>query len=347
MSDTPGPEPRPVPNDDQIERAMRRVWFPIARSADLAEPMETMLLDEPLVVWRTADGRAVVQSAVCPHRGAALALGTVDGDGIACGYHGWRFRAEDGRCTLVPALGPEVAQQVAFPSRAVLPTFHVEERHGLVWACLESPLLGVPTPPEITKIGFTFDWVEPVTVECGIRAATENFRDVAHFAFVHRGTMGDLDPTVETLDIRRDGLEIWMDRDYVAPGGSAAAYGASFGDQGRIHFGYHAILPTFVFITLDHGPVGHRCVMQVARPISRDRCVVYLGAGIAPDYRGGSVPEVVAMEGAVLAEDVPFLNRLRPREAPLDGAGQANTASDRYTLEYRLAFADLVREAIS
>jgi phenylpropionate dioxygenase-like ring-hydroxylating dioxygenase large terminal subunit len=339
------PEPKTdAPPDAVVARALRRAWFPVARAVDLVAPLRRVLLDEPLVVYRAADGRPVVQSDVCPHRGASMTLGEVAGDGIACAYHGWQFRADDGRCVAIPALGEAPAGKATFPSRAVLPTYRAEERHGLIWACLDEPLLDVPGPPG-PEGRWQYDWCEPVTVNAGIRTATENFRDVAHFAFVHRGTMGELDPYVAPLAVRRDGIEVWMSRDFVAPGGSASAYGASFGEQGAIEFRYHATAPVFVFIELDHGPVGHRLVMNVASPISRDRCTIYLGAGIASDYRGGTVEDVVAMEAQVLAEDVPILDSIRPPEAPLDGEGQWNTASDRYTIEYRRAFLEFVRRA--
>jgi phenylpropionate dioxygenase-like ring-hydroxylating dioxygenase large terminal subunit len=247
---------------------------------------------------------------------------------------------------VVPALGAEVNERVAVPSRAVVRTHRSAERHGLIWTCLDEPALGIPSPAEFDD-RWRYDWCEPVTVDAGIRAATENFRDVAHFAFVHRGTMGELDPYVESLDVRSDGIEVWLDRDYHASGGSASAYGEDFGGQGSIHFRYHAIAPSFVFIELDHGPVGHRLVMNVSSPISRDRCTIYLGAGIGPDWTGGTVADVVAMESAVLAEDVPILDTIDPREAPLDGAGEWHTASDRYTLEYRKAFIRFVEVALA
>lgn len=334
-----------TPSDETVERALRRAWFPVARAKDVVTPLRRTLLDQPLVVYRGGDGRPVVQADRCPHRGASLSLGRVVGDRIECPYHGWQFRGVDGTCAAVPALGSDVNERVGVPSKAVLPTFHSAEHRGLIWACLEEPAVELPSPPEFDD-RWRYDWCEPVTVAAGIRNATENFRDVAHFAFVHRGTMGELDPYVEPLAVRRDGTEVWLDRDYRSPGGSAPAYGEGFGDQGRIHFRYHAIAPTFVFIELDHGPVGHRLVMNVASPVSRDRCTIYLGAGIGPDWTGGTVEDVVAMEASVLAEDVPILDTIDPPEAPLDGAGQANTASDRYTLEYRKAFIEFVEHAL-
>lgn len=48
-----------------------------------------------LVVWRTAQGAAVVTNARCPHAFAHLAaVGEVDGDELVCTVHCWRFDAD-------------------------------------------------------------------------------------------------------------------------------------------------------------------------------------------------------------------------------------------------------------
>ena len=79
-------------------RAFARAWFPVAREVDLGSPVLATLLGARLVVFRTASGETVVLRNRCPHRGGALNLGQVVGDGIQCPYHGWRFGA-DGSCT--------------------------------------------------------------------------------------------------------------------------------------------------------------------------------------------------------------------------------------------------------
>lgn len=40
--------------------------------------------------------RAILNS--CPHAGAALAEGHVDGDQVSCPWHGWRFDLSTGAC---------------------------------------------------------------------------------------------------------------------------------------------------------------------------------------------------------------------------------------------------------
>ncbi len=41
---------------------------------------------------------------LCPHRGAALSLGKLHGDRVACPFHGFEFDPT-GRCTVIPANG--------------------------------------------------------------------------------------------------------------------------------------------------------------------------------------------------------------------------------------------------
>ncbi len=61
-----------------------QMWHPLSRDDDLAEaPLAVTLLGQPLVLWRDASGQPVLMKDQCPHRGAQLSLGRVQGDG--CG----------------------------------------------------------------------------------------------------------------------------------------------------------------------------------------------------------------------------------------------------------------------
>lgn len=58
---------------------------------------------EQVAVFRGQDGKAYVVDAYCPHLGANLAVGgQVVGSCIECPFHGWQFRANDGKCVRVP-----------------------------------------------------------------------------------------------------------------------------------------------------------------------------------------------------------------------------------------------------
>ena len=46
-------------------------------------------------------GRYYALSNFCPHLTGNLGEGTLDGDGLVCPEHGWRFKLATGRCTNV------------------------------------------------------------------------------------------------------------------------------------------------------------------------------------------------------------------------------------------------------
>ena len=88
-----------VTKRELAEAAMRRSWFPVARSCDLDTPQPATLLGVKLVVYRDKQGRVAVQSRRCPHRGGDLSRGEVHASSIACPYHGWEFASDGGACS--------------------------------------------------------------------------------------------------------------------------------------------------------------------------------------------------------------------------------------------------------
>lgn len=327
-----------LPSDDQIAAALRRAWFPVARSADLDTPQRAVLLERRLVVYRTASGRAVVAARHCPHRGADLSLGHVDGESLVCLYHGWEWDGADGRCRHIPSLDAGAG----IPPRARIDVYRSEERYGLVWCCLEEPAVPLPAPAELDGLEWSHGAGEPIPQRAGIRAATENFRDVAHFPFVHRTSMGHVPHVIEPLQVRREGIDVWLDRTYQAAGGTAEEIWHSGQD-----WTYHAIAPAFVCLVMRTPGGGTRILLNMPSPVSATECVIYWVEGITPDFTALSLEGCLASEAEVYAEDRPILDTLDPPEAPLDPRMQVHTPADRYILQYRQAFAEFVRRAAS
>ncbi len=81
-------------------------WYPAARSTELRPQKLTkaLLLEVPLVLGRTAEGKAFAMRDACPHRGMPLSYGRLDGEMVECRYHGWRFDACSGQCVEIPSL---------------------------------------------------------------------------------------------------------------------------------------------------------------------------------------------------------------------------------------------------
>jgi len=58
---------------------------------------------ENFAVFRTRAGVVHILDAYCPHLGANMAVGgAVRGDCLECPFHLWRFKGEDGKCSVIP-----------------------------------------------------------------------------------------------------------------------------------------------------------------------------------------------------------------------------------------------------
>lgn len=321
---------------------LNRTWFPVARLADLGSGVARgNILGVELVVYRVAD-RITVAGAFCPHRGVALHLGGVEPQGLRCPYHGWLFAPGDGRCTKVPSL-PAGSP----PPRTSLEVYPVDVAYGLVWSCLGEPLLPRPRLP--AEVGD--DWVvaagDPFRVRCGMRQLTENFRDKAHFPFVHAESMGTVSKVVEPYRVDRAGWQLrWSAT--VGPEFAGAA-GPAGNDTYRLD--YHLTLPMFASIRVTAPTGGRRFVAQLATPVSADGDEVtqFWLAGLDPVSvaEGAGIEDALAYERQIFVEDHPIVENQQPREAPLDLHGQAHTAADRLSIVYRRTYRELLDLAAS
>jgi len=113
---------------------LRRYWQPAALSEELAgkRPVRPVrLLGQDLVLFRDENGRLGLIDRDCPHRGADLAYGRLEGGGIRCLFHGWVFDV-DGKCLETPAepAGSRLCDRVSTTS------YPVVERSGIIFAYL-------------------------------------------------------------------------------------------------------------------------------------------------------------------------------------------------------------------
>ncbi len=324
---------------DEILLALRRCWFPVARAQDLDRPVEATLLGERLVVFRTEEGEPRVLHRRCIHRGANLAKGEVNGDLLTCAYHGWSFDGATGECRYVPSL---LGSDKRIPSTARVRSYPAHEQWGHVWTVLDEPLSPPPDPPEFHELALG-EWVAGPTIHStiGLAATTENFRDVAHFPFVHRGTMGQVPHGVEALDVRRDGTQVWMTRRV------EARPGAPWSNDGDSWMRYHTFAPGVSIILYDYDDIGKRVLVGCPSPIGYGECMIFWGVANDESFTGMTVQEAMEAEHAVYLEDIPVVCDLDPREVPFDGeVADVSVPADLYTLAYRKAFLEFVRAAL-
>jgi phenylpropionate dioxygenase-like ring-hydroxylating dioxygenase large terminal subunit len=327
-----------VPTSEDIALALRHCWQPVARLEDLERgPQRAVLLGEALAVFLTESGEPAVVADRCAHRGASLSMGKVAGESIQCPYHGWEWAGEDGACTRIPSL-PDQSQ---IPARARVAAFPVRRQWGLVWTVLEQPLGEPPDPPWFDAETWTWGHGTPYELPVGLGVMIENFRDVAHFAFVHDTTLGPVPKVVEPLQVERDGIEVTLRRE-MQFGAKAAKFWSSAGEA---H--YYVIAPNFIsFRMFIDG--GERCLLHAARAISATESAHYwIEGGLAEGFDDAALAEAIEYEWRVYCEDLPIISAVEPRELSLDPSSDTSTLADRFTLAYRPAFAEFVERALS
>jgi len=196
--------------------ALKDYWYVACLSQELGRtrPLARTIFGVPLALFRDEHGRPVAVLDRCLHRNAALSAGAVIGGKLACAYHGWVYDHQ-GRCVEIPSLGPRQvggapsgAGGIGSPSQAgCLPRWPTEERDGLVFV-LPSGARAARRPPFATPHHGEPGWIVYYMVTRfpnGVTNLVENFMDVPHTAFVHRGwfrTRGDraIPATVRSSD---------------------------------------------------------------------------------------------------------------------------------------------------
>lgn len=156
-------------------------WYTVATSDEVkaGQVLPVKYFGEELILYRTESGEAHLIGAYCPHMGAHLAKGTVQGEDIQCPFHGFKF-GSDGRC--VHAYGKSI------PRKAKLDTWPIREHNGYVFAWYHpdrvQPEWDVPVLPGPEQ-GWTTFRTRAIEVSSHPQETSENSVDVGHFKLLH------------------------------------------------------------------------------------------------------------------------------------------------------------------
>ncbi len=127
---------------------MASPWWKVALSEEVtaAKPFAVDVGDQPVVLWRDAQGIARALEDRCPHRRAPLSRGCIRDNGwIQCGYHGWSYDGESGRLKDIPNMKDEQK----FPPVYKAAAFAVSESGGFVSVNLDQKTtLAQPVVPQ-------------------------------------------------------------------------------------------------------------------------------------------------------------------------------------------------------
>lgn len=136
-----------------------------------------------LVAFLGTDDQLHVLNAWCPHMGADLAIGRVEGNTVVCRFHGWGF-AGDGACTNIPYSKtiPPKARVRSWPTLEVnqlLFVWNDPEGH------LPAPELAIPQLPQVGAADWSGWSMSRWVINNNCRELVDNLADLGHFGPVH------------------------------------------------------------------------------------------------------------------------------------------------------------------
>ncbi len=180
---------------------MRNCWYVAGWSKDYRNALKAQkLLGESIVFYRQKDGAPVALENACPHRKLPLSDGKLRGDVVECGYHGLTFDCS-GACVDAPT------QRGNIPKRAVVKSYPVEDRYGLLWIWMGDPVLANPN-----DIFFIANYDNPswgytdggiLNIDCNYLWVVDNLLDPSHVAWVHVTSFAGAGTDDAPLDLER------------------------------------------------------------------------------------------------------------------------------------------------
>lgn len=165
-------------------------WYAAGLSKDFvkSKPEKVVIFGVPIVIWRNEEGEVAALLDKCNHRNVPLSEGQVVNNCVVCPYHGWTYDIA-GQCVQIPSEGPHKER---IPQKRI-ESFPVKEENGLVWLWMgreHAPDIQPFPMPTMESKGWHHYYM--VThFENNVTDLVENFMDVPHTIFVHKGWFRD------------------------------------------------------------------------------------------------------------------------------------------------------------
>lgn len=161
-------------------QAVVESWYWAMKSAELkvgqVKPLN--FLGQELALYRGEDGVVRAVDAYCPHMGAHLAEGKVDGKGLRCFFHAWKY-SETGELVDIPCRkSPGIQERIQHHP--------VCEKYGTIWIYTgQNPSHPVHFVPELEHTPLDHAFGNQFLKGCHPNVVMINAIDAQHFTSVH------------------------------------------------------------------------------------------------------------------------------------------------------------------
>jgi vanillate monooxygenase len=182
-------------------------WYVAARADEVAEkPLGRQVCGQRVAFFRRSDGRVAAVEDFCPHRGAPMSLGKVEGDNLVCPYHGLVMDGEGRTCAMPKQ------RVAAFPKAR---SFPVVEKYGFIWLWPGDAERADPAAIPV------FEWADNPEyayggglyhVKADYRLMVDNLMDLTHETYVHSTSIGQKEIDEAPVATRVDGDEAIAER---------------------------------------------------------------------------------------------------------------------------------------
>ena len=314
-------------DQDNVLQTWRYFWHPVCTLAELraaqqnAKPLRATLLGEKLIIAELAAGVIAMQDR-CAHRSASLSLGCIEDQGIRCAYHGWLYD-HSGRCIEIPS-----CPDTPIPPKAQVTAFAAKIQYDLVWVQLDSSIeMAIPSCPAWQDVSMKVVPGEPYTWPTSAGRRLENFVDLAHFPFVHDGTLGSRQHTITPIPLI-DRIEGELRFGFDPPDDLELPDVALMAETRYRIFMPFAVNLEFLFSN------GNRSMLWMcASPLDSGTCRSFWFTCRDHDKDGLDKPHL-DFQDVVLAEDLPVIASQCPAEIPPRGF-EVSVKTDKVSMTYR------------
>lgn len=227
---------------------VKNIWYVAAWGYEVEEGalLGRTIAGENVVFFRGSDGQVKALENRCCHRSAPLSLGTLEGDGLRCAYHGLKFDSA-GKCIEIPG-------QDVIPPKACVRSYPVVEKGGWIFlwtgeAQRADPSL-IPTLKHFGEKGWHVR-TGYLHYAADYQLINDNLLDLSHISYLHNATFGggNMKWAEDVPEVRRSGngfeFERWMVNQPGAPTNKDIINDASRFDMLNI---YHFTMPGILSI---------------------------------------------------------------------------------------------------